>query len=85
MNVNGVVPALPSAAVTSEIEIDGVPSSFWIVTVPAPLPITPFTGFDSVTVNCSFASFLVSPTTFTVMVCGPLVLGGNVSVPVCCW
>jgi len=72
VKVNGVVPALPSAALSVVAAIDSVggggASSFRIVAVAAAVPSVDPVGADSVTVNVSSGSTTVSPATFTVIV-----------------
>ncbi len=71
---------LPSVTVRSEILSVGTVSSFVIVPVAVPCPIVAFVGLLRRTVNVSFGSVAVSPTTATLM--GRLVVPGlNVSVP----
>lgn len=57
-----------------------VPSSLRIVPVPEPLAIDALVGLDGFTVNVSFGSIVVSPTTLTVIVC-VATPGLNVSTP----
>ena len=64
---NCVVPVLPSRCATSSTESTGMASSLVIVPVATDVPSEPFVGEDSVTVKLSVFSYLVSPTTCTVM------------------
>ena len=74
------VPELPSVTDTGLTVKDGAVSSLLIVPVPVPVAIVQPTGFDSVTVNVSFASNFVSPFTVTLNVPDG-VFAGIVSVP----
>ena len=68
MKVNGVVPALPSGAVTSVMEIDGGASSFVIVPTAALIINRHPPVGRRVAVNVSSVSYFVSPLTSTVKV-----------------
>ena len=61
VNVNEVMPALPSTALTSSIANVGAASSFVIVPVPASSAIVAPTGVDRPAVRFSSASYVVSP------------------------
>ncbi len=70
MNVNGVVPALPSFSETSEMEMAGMGSS----PVMVPVPLIPESAVPAVlllrpTVKVSFGSNLASPLTVTLKSC----------------
>ena len=62
------VPVSPSSTLTLLIASVGARSSFVIVPVPVAVAIVALVGPDNVTVNVSFASYSVSPTTGTVIV-----------------
>jgi hypothetical protein len=68
VNVALTAPPLPSVTVTSLTETVGGASSSLIVPTPWPSAMVAFDGFDRVSVNVSFASSSVSPTTSTVTV-----------------
>jgi len=73
VNVNSVLPVLPSACTALAAAIAstgaGVASSFSIVPVAVAWPSVAFVGLDSVTVNPSLGSKSVSPWTWRVIVC----------------
>ena len=68
MKTNGVVPASPSLALKSLIEIAGRASSLRMVPTPWPSAIVPRRALDRLTKNVSSGSKVVSPLTSTVTV-----------------
>ena len=69
VKVNGVLPLLPSANdALSGLIASAVGSSLRMVPMADAVVIAAPVGADSVTVNCSFGSTVVSPATLTVMV-----------------
>src|SRR3954467_14289247 len=69
MKVIDFVPLLPSTTGATEAAASvGVASSSMIVAIPSALAIVALTGVDKRTVNVSFVSLIVSPTTLTVTV-----------------
>ena len=69
VNVYAVVPLFPSSWSADNATIERLVSSFRTVAVADAVPsIVPVLGFDSVTVNPSSGSTVVSPATFTVTV-----------------
>ena len=68
MNVNGVVPVLPSGVLTLLIDRVGAVSSLLIVPRPLPSLIVALVGPDRSTVKVSFASNTASLQTVTVIV-----------------
>ena len=67
VNVNGVVPLLPSASVTSFTAMLAL-SSLLIVPTPVPSAIVAPVGLERFRLNVSLASSTVSPLTVTVTV-----------------
>jgi hypothetical protein len=68
VKVKLVVPALPSFMLTSLIVSVGAASSFVIVPTPVPSAIVAPLGAERLTVKFSFASWVSSPVTSTVIV-----------------
>jgi hypothetical protein len=69
VNVKAVLPLFPSNWSADPAAIDRPASSFRIVPVADDVPsVVPALGFDSVTVNPSSDSYVVSPATLTVTV-----------------
>ena len=68
VNAIGFGPAAPSATDALATDTLGRTSSLTMVPVPVFVPSVAFTGFESVTVKVSFASYSLSPTTLTVIV-----------------
>ena len=76
----GVADSAPLELAALKETVGGLSSSL-MVPVPVPFAIVAWAGLLRLTVKVSFASSMLSPLTTTVIVWEPVVLAGNVTVP----